>query len=325
MIETMLKKLIWFSVALFACCAARAQQAGQPLRKETFVYAVKDADTLRLDRYAVEAFGAELRPCLLFVFGGGFVSGTRDNERYLPYFEYYARRGFVVVSLDYRLGMRRAIEAGTLDESTFPGAFMQTLAWAVEDLYDATSYVVSRAAQWGIDPARIVASGSSAGAITVLMGEYGICNRQALAQNLPKDFNYAGVISFAGAIFDTQEDLRWARTPAPMLLFHGDADRNVVYDVLRYEGAGFFGSKYIAENLTAHRVPHYFYSATNTDHVMATQPMFDNRYEIDSFLEKLVFGREALIVDTCVTPLDAPEVPDKSFGIEDYIQANFGR
>lgn len=298
--------------------------SAQDVEKHTFVYSIKGADTLRLDRYAVAVGEPGAKPCMMFVFGGGFMSGVRDNARYTPYFEHYAKKGFTVVSIDYRLGIKKAMDAGTLSEQTFPSVFIGTLAMATQDLYDATAYICSQAGAWGVDPGRIVATGSSAGAITVLMGEYGICNGSALAQKLPQNFNYAGVISFAGAIFDTGDRLVWRKAPAPMMLFHGDADSNVPYGVVDYEGAGFFGSKYIAEQLTRQSIPHYFYSVTNTDHVMATRPMDDNRCEIDAFLEKLVFGGQKLVIDTYVTPLDAPDVP-KVFTMADYIKANFGQ
>ena len=306
-------------IALFTVMGAKAQR----IEKQTFVYAVKGNDTLRLDRYATPATGKELKPCLLFVFGGGFVAGTRDEENYLSYFDYYARQGYVVVSLDYRLGMKQAMEAGTLSEKTFPYVWLRTLDMAVRDFYDATNYVLAHAGAWGVDRNLVVASGSSAGAITVLMGEYGICNGSPQAQVLPQGFNYAGVISFAGAIFDMHEELRWAANPAPLMLFHGDADRNVPYDRVTYMGNGLFGSKYIAQQLTGLRLPHYFYSVADTDHAISSRPMFENRYEIDAFLEKMVKQRQPLIIDTCVTPLDAPEVP-KIFTLQDYIDANFG-
>ena len=282
-------------LVLFALFAAAAGYA-QTVEKQTFVYAVKQTDTLRLDRYVALTPDSRTKPCLMFVFGGGFV-----------------------------VGMKKAMQAGTLSEETFPEAWITTLAMATGDLYDATAYVCDHASAWGVDKTRIVASGSSAGAITVLMGEYGICNGHPLArQKLPQDFNYAGVISYAGAIFNTQEELRWAKTPAPMMLFHGDADRNVPYDAVLYDGNGFFGSKHIADMLTERRIPHWFYSVANTNHVMATRPMYDNRYEIDAFLEKLVLKREPLVIDTYVTPLEAPELP-KAFTLSDYIDANYGK
>lgn len=307
-------------LALFASVAVHAQQ----IEKRTFVYAVRDTDTLRLDRYTVPSTDSRQRPCLLFAFGGGFVSGTRDDARYLPFFEYYAQRGYAVVSVDYRLGLKKAMVQGSLDAQTFPQAFISTLAMAATDFYDATNYLLAHAAEWGIAPAGIVACGSSAGAITVLMCEYGLANGHPLARELPEGFDYAGVISFAGAIFDMREQLRWARKPAPIMLFHGDADRNVPYDVLRYDRAAFFGSKQIAESLTACKAPRWFYSAANVDHALATRPMYENRFEIDAFLEKLVRQRLPLTIDTFVTSADAPEVP-KNFTIGDYLQANFGQ
>lgn len=315
-----MKKILLF-FALIAVFGVSAQSFN--VQKETFVYATKDGQPLNLDRYTSTTLGQGTRkPCLMFVFGGGFVSGVRDNAKYKPYFEYYAKQGYVVVSIDYRLGLKKALEAGSLNAQTFPVTFIGTLAMAVEDLYDATSYILTNADNWQVDPKLIVASGSSAGAITVLMGEYGICNGSPLAQKLPKEFNYAGVISYAGAIFAMGNELEWAKAPSPLMLFHGDADKNVVYDVVREQGAGFFGSKYIASQLTQKRIPHWFYSVANTDHKIATTPMDDNRYEIDAFLTKLVKEKQPLVIDTFVTPLNAPEVP-KTFTIMDYIQSNF--
>lgn len=314
-----MKKLLLL-FALFISLAAQAQK----VEKETFVYAVKGADTLRLDRYVAPFVESRMRPCMLFVFGGGFVSGTRDGEAYLPFFDYYALRGYVVVSIDYRLGMRAPMEAGTLDERTFAPTFLGALGMAVEDLYDATAFVCAHTADWSVDPRMIVACGSSAGAITVLMGEYGISNGNALTRRLPEGFDYAGVVSFAGAIFDPDSELEWPRTPAPTMLFHGDADPNVPYGAVRYEGAGFFGSQYIARQFTEKRIPHWFYSAGGADHSISMRPMYENRYEIDSFLEKLVWQRQPLVIDTTVTPADAQGTP-RTFTMKEYIEANFSR
>ena len=310
-------------LVLFALFAAAAGYA-QTVEKQTFVYAVKQTDTLRLDRYVALTPDSRTKPCLMFVFGGGFVGGRRDNASFLSYFEYYARKGYVVVSIDYRLGMKKAMQAGTLSEETFPEAWITTLAMATGDLYDATAYVCDHASAWGVDKTRIVASGSSAGAITVLMGEYGICNGHPLAAGkFTQDFSYAGVIAFAGAVCDTQDSLRWKRDPAPMLLFHGDADRNVPYGTIGVDGVWLFGSKSIADDLARRRVPHAFYSVAETNHSMAWRPMTENRGEIDSFLEKLVFKGQRLVIGARITPLDAPAVP-KDFGISDYIDANYG-
>lgn len=82
----------------------------------------------------------------------------------------------------------------------------RTISMAVEDLYDATAFIVDKADEWGIDSSQIVACGSSAGAITVLHGEYALCNASPLVQHLPVGFRYAGIVSFAGAIFEMGEE-----------------------------------------------------------------------------------------------------------------------
>ena len=311
-----MKRLILLA-ALWIAATAGAQE----IRKETFAYAVRESDTLMLDRYAALTPDSRKRPCLMFLFGGGFMTGTRDNRRFRPFFDYYARKGFVVVSIDYRLGMKRAKAVGLLDEAHFAQALDSTLSMAMEDLYDATAYVCERMSD--VDPARIVTCGSSAGAITVLMGEYGLCNGHPLTRGkFGRDFGYAGVIAFAGAVCDRRDTLRWNRDPAPMMLFHGDADRNVPYGTIGFDGVWLFGSESIAEDLARRGIPYWFHSVSDTDHSMAWRPMRENRAEIDAFLEKLVFGGQRQAVETRIRPLDTPRKP-KDFKIADYIDANY--
>lgn len=293
---------------------------------DTFVYAVKEGDSLRLDRYTYAPALEPDRPapCLLFVFGGAFIEGSRDADNYRPFFEYLARKGYAVVSIDYRLGLKKPLAAGQLSPENFPQLLPQAVLMAVEDLYDATRFVADNAREWGIAPERIVACGSSAGAITVLQGEYLIANRHPLTAVLPQGFDYAGVISFAGAVVDAGDDLHWASAPAPIMLFHGDADSNVPYDALRLGGAGFFGSKYIAAQLAEMKSPYYFYSVENADHAIATVPMNNYRDPIDYFLSQLVGERLPAMIDTRERFAYARPV-DKNFTVEDYIRSNFAR
>lgn len=292
------------------------------IEKQTHVFAVKGQDTLRLDLYAAPRTDSLTRPCLVFVFGGGFVSGQRDARDFRPFFDHFVRKGFAVVSIDYRLGMKQARESGAIDGEGIIAALETTVSMATEDLYDATACICRHAPEWGIDTSRIVTCGSSAGAITVLTGEYGNCNGSPAAHRLPEGFRYAGVIAFAGAICERGE-LRWEHAPAPMLLFHGDADRNVPYDKVSHEGIALYGSKHIARSLTGNRYPHWFYSAADTDHSMAWRPMRENLAEIDTFLEKLVLARKPLILDTRVSPLDAEPQPEE-FTLSDYLETNYG-
>ncbi len=311
------------------------------IQRATVVYAIKGTDTLKLDKYNVED-GKTGKPCLLFVFGGGFLMGARDYKDYNSYFNEWAQKGYVVLSIDYRLGLKKAFEARRIVEkeakekgedppkikpvqflSTFDGA----ISMAVEDLFDATSYIVEHAVEWNINKDLIIASGSSAGAVTVLHGEYNICNHTELAQRLPPGFNYAGIISFAGAIFSMKGDIKWASNPAPILLFHGDADRNVPYDNVRVKVLfiplkyGFFGSKHIDEQLDKMKVPHYFYSIENAAHEIAVLPMLHNQNEMQTFLDKIVLNKEMLMMHTGVQQPGKPDMK-KKFKMQDYFKSN---
>lgn len=314
-----MKRLILLAAFLFAVGAQtlRAEENTLPTGKTTHLYAVKGADSLYLDHYPALAEGT--RPCVIFVFGGGFSRGERDKERDMPYYAFLQRNGYNVVSIDYRLGMRNAKGVGVLE--FFP-LFRNTINMAVEDLFSATSYVVEHAEELNIDPKAIIASGSSAGAITVLQGEHTICNKLPLCEFLPKDFNYAGIISFAGAVFSLEGAPEWTATSAPTLLFHGNSDTQVPYNKMAIFGRGMFGSKYIAEQLQEVGVPYWFYSVEYQTHVLAGTPMHDNHKEILLFLDEFVAKGSRQQRTTHIRDLSLPE--RKTFFLPtDYLNSNY--
>lgn len=194
---------------------------------------------------------------------------------------------------------------------------------AVEDLFDATNFIIGQAGKWQADTRTIVASGSSAGAISVLQAEnYLHHGKGGLRQRLPEGFDYAGVISFAGAIFSTHGAPEWDSRPAPVLFFHGDADANVPYDKAQIFSIGFFGSKFLAAQLDGLKAPYQFFDFDNANHAIAETPMMKNIPEIETFIKKWVIGRSHTAERVRISDLDQPEVK-KKFGIGDYVRANF--
>ena len=314
-----MKRLLILATLLLALSTQglRAEEKSMPTGKTTHLYAVKGADSLYLDHYPALAEGA--RPCVMFVFGGGFARGERDKERDMPYFAFLQRNGYNVVSIDYRLGMRNAKSIGILD---FFKLFERTINMAVEDLFSATTYIVNHAEELSIDPAKIVATGSSAGAITVLQGEYTICNKLPLASQLPEGFNYAGIISYAGAVFSLDGAPKWKSTSAPTMLFHGNADNQVPYNKVAILGHGMYGSKYIAEQFQENGIPYWFYSVEYENHSMAGKPMLDNHAEILIFLDEYVTKGRSLQRNTHIID---PEIPQRKtfFLPTDYIGSNY--
>lgn len=296
------------------------------ISKQTFDYAIKDGDTLRLDKYELTTESDTLKPCIIFMFGGGFVTGTRSDAYFIPYLEKLANNGYTVVSIDYRLGLKKTAESMKNGEkmkaTAFPGLLAGAVDVAVQDLYDATNFVLENADNWNIDKSRIITNGSSAGAVSVLQGEYYICSNHEFAKVLPVDFRYAGIISFAGAIFSTKGNLKWEKQPAPIQFFHGNADSNVPYNKLKIFKYGFFGSKHISGQMEKMNSPYYFYDINNAAHEIAVSPMNLNIPEINVFLDKFIFGKQQLIIHTMVDQIGKAEMK-KKFGIKDYIMSNF--
>ncbi|MFZ6037446.1 MAG: alpha/beta hydrolase [Bacteroidota bacterium] len=266
---------------------------GQNIRKETTTYAVKDGQELKMDIYTSNDIGKVKKPCLIFVFGGGFKEGSRDAKIYHDYLQYFAERKFVVISIDYRLGMKGQKPPGPLNTKPLRNA----IDLAVSDLYSATNYVLAHADTWNIDTQHILISGSSAGAITVLQADYSERDNKPIADMLPETFRYSGVISFAGGIFSTEGLPSYTQKPAPTLFFHGSADKLVPYDNTRLFKIGMFGSKSLTKRFRQEGYPYLFYSMEDIGHAVAEYPMQDFLPEIENFINDFVFDRKQWMID----------------------------
>jgi len=229
----------------------------------------------------------------VFVFGGGFKEGQRDAEFYLPYFHYFAQKGFTVVSIDYRLGMKGKDAPGVLNYKPL----QEAIGLAVNDLYTATNYLLENAGELNIDSSRIILSGSSAGAITVLQADYMERDNHPAANVLPDDFRYAGVISFAGGIFSTEGLPSYTQRPAPTLFFHGSADKLVPYNSTRFFKVGMFGSKSLAKRFREKHYPYTFYTIEDIGHEVAEYPMKEFLPEIEKFITDFVIDRKQWMLD----------------------------
>jgi predicted esterase len=289
---------------------------------DTFHYATHNGEVLYLDRYMLDGEVDAPRPCMIFAFGGGFVKGVRNHEYYSIYFERLAREGIVVVSIDYRLGLKNLDADGGM--VAMIGAFDNAVNMAVEDMYCATNFVIVNSQEWAVDTTKIMLSGSSAGAITAVQAEWMRANGAWRAQVLPKDFRYAAVVSCAGAIFSIKGKPKFDATPAPMLLFHGTSDKNVPYDHASMFGVGFYGSAYIAKLLDKLDSPYWFYSAEYVDHKMAGLPFIYDCDVIMQFIRDFVIRGERLQIHTDVIDLNGDKQPTR-FKVMDYIRANYVR
>lgn len=86
---------------------------------------------------------AAVKPLLIYIHGGGYVAGTKEARR--SYCGIYADHGFAVANLEYTLA----------PEAAYPAA--------IGEIARAIDFVLDKAAEYGIDPARIAVAGESAG------------------------------------------------------------------------------------------------------------------------------------------------------------------
>jgi len=310
-----------FIISILAGNTVESQADSKVIKKETFTYSIKGNDTLRLDKYTVPDISTP-KACIIFVFGGGFSGGSKDSKNNVNYLENLARMGYVSVGIDYRLGMKNVKMQEGENPMELVSKLENSIAMAVEDLYDATSFVYKKANEWNINRNLIIANGSSAGAVTVLQAEYLICTNSELTRKLPENFNYAGIISFAGAIAKSTDNFELKRKPAPIQFFHGDADSNVPFDKLEIGNIGLYGSLSFSEELKKMKSPYYFYQVNNAAHEIAETPMKHNLNEISVFIQRMVINKSPLMIHTESDEIGKPELK-KDFTIIDFIQSNY--
>ena len=237
------KTLLIITIALLSIGSASGQTRTKNIEPDgTYMFEKRDTCDLFLDIYnpakgSKTTYNGEEKPTIVFMFGGGFIKGTRDDESYNKWFRQLTQNGYRVVSIDYRLGLKGSDKVGIAQVNVLDKA----IHMAVEDLFSATKFIVDNAEQLGIDPTNIVISGSSAGAITVMQAEYEICNQTSWTETLPDGFRYAGVMSFAGAILSRKGEVKYSLTPAPTMMLHGTADNLVNYKQIKFFNLGFFG------------------------------------------------------------------------------------
>jgi para-nitrobenzyl esterase len=118
-------------------------------------------DCLTLNVWAPAPHGAKL-PVLLYFYGGGYVAGDASEFRYDG--EQMARRGIVVVTANYRLGVFGFFaHPGLTAESPHHASGNYGLL----DQVAALQWVCDNIAAFGGDPSRITIAGESAGSVSV--------------------------------------------------------------------------------------------------------------------------------------------------------------
>ena len=111
------------------------------------------------------------RPLLMLIHGGAFYGGSKQQEALVDMANYYASRGFVVFSIDYRLNAHKGtIPQEWIDATSdvAPANLDQLYAMypAHRDAKAALRWIIANADNFHINKDYITVGGGSAGAIT---------------------------------------------------------------------------------------------------------------------------------------------------------------
>ncbi len=302
----MIKKLLIITLMAIAGIGTEAilAQEHSITPDGTFMYAKRDTCDLFMDVYDPaegsirEAYGIE-KPTVIFMFGGGFIHGTRDDADYHKWFRMMTENGYRVISIDYRLGLKGSDKVGVAQVNVLDKA----IHMAVEDLFSATNFILDNADQFGVNPSNIVISGSSAGAISVMQAEYEIANATQWASVLPAGFNYAGVMSFSGAILSREGKVDFKKSPCPTLMLHGTSDELVPYAQIKVFNLGFFGGGKLVERFKKYGLNYNMYHFTDYGHEIAGS--MDTTLDLQlKFLETNVMQKKMRIVEAWISDPD---------------------
>ena len=184
------------------------QQYGAAVNQST-----QALEPLLLDLYEPSGDTADARAAVVVVHGGGFVGGSKTAPKYVLLAQDLARRGYVAVSINYRLTAGMVTPTVVRDAS--------------HDMKAAVRWLRANAGSLRIDPSRIGCVGSSAGAIT--------CLHTAYVDNGEGASGSPGYSSAVGCVVDLWGGLgqlsELQAGEAPVQIIHGTLDPTVPYSL----------------------------------------------------------------------------------------------
>jgi acetyl esterase/lipase len=111
---------------------------------ENVVYKKIEDRKLKVDVYIPKNKTSKTYPAVILIHGGGWLTGSKENERILA--QHLAENGFVAVSVEYRLGFEAVYPAGVID------------------VKDAIRWMRKKSKKYNINPDKIAVLGASSGA-----------------------------------------------------------------------------------------------------------------------------------------------------------------
>ncbi len=223
----------------------------QGLSHQTLNSASYSTVDLKLDVYK-PANNTNKRPAILLIHGGGFSGGDKSDVNIVSLANYFASRGWVAFSINYRLqGDKGTIPTQWIQyaQNNIPPLLQsQFMAMypAHRDAKAAIRWLVANADNYNIDINYITVGGGSAGAYIAVSA--GITNPTDFTNelslnidpslsttNLIKTYSIKTILDFwgSGSAITSLNNIygyqRFDASDAPIMIAHGTADSTVLY------------------------------------------------------------------------------------------------
>ena len=188
---------------------------------------------LHLDVFRPKDDTLQKHPLIMFIQGGAFYFGSKDDKAPSRWCQHFASQGYVTVSIDYRIGFLPT--KASIGRAAYR---------ATQDAHAAMRFLVAHQEEFGIDTTMMFVGGSSSGSITALnlafltnearprytrkgflrsdLGDIDTCGNA-----FRNHFRIRGIVDMWGGLSDTA--LMRGRNIS-ILAFHGDTDNVMPYD-----------------------------------------------------------------------------------------------
>ena len=206
-------------------------------------------------------------PAMILAFGGGWKKGSKDVKYIRDLCAYYAARGYVAISIQYRIAKDNPPALPGPAPSPEKSDQFRLMNAAFHDTCDAVRWVRANAEKYNIDASRIALGGVSAGAFNSLHSAF--CDDKLTGP----DARVAAVISLMGAIDTRHID----KDDPPVFIAHGTSDNVAPYAMVRS----------MVQQLEKVKATYSFYPVDGVAHRLQTilETKFDDKTVLDHSLD----------------------------------------
>lgn len=254
---------------------------------------------LKLDLYFSRTDLLKTRPVVMLIHGGAFYIGSKESACEQALAMTLAKRGFLVASIDYRLGFKPT--SADIEMSAYR---------AIQDAHAALRYLSYHSKGIGIDMNQVYVGGTSAGAVAALNVTFmdneerperilenekkGIVSKiEESGNRYTESFTIKAVANMWGAVSDL--NIIDANEKIPVLSIHGTNDDVVPFDydypfkkslmVNRLIMDKMYGSKPIHEKLNGLGIRNKLVALPGLGH----EPELETYNKLNNYIDTLIF------------------------------------